>query len=250
MIRLQTVEKPAQLTDELVAELTQKYKDDGTGVWKQKYIVEALLKMSADKCCFCETKLQEESKYMEVEHFHPKSLYPDEVISWDNLLPICKRCNDKKSNHDTKKELIIHPVRDDPKEHLELRNYRFYGSPPLGKLTIEVVDLNDRQRLTDIRYKLGTAINETLSDLVQLTHDYVNAPSTRRKNKIIGTLKNIMLEGTREFEFSATAATVLLTNPDYLEIKRLFKTFDDDDNKLWTQDFVNLEKEVEYCALI
>jgi len=113
-----------------------------------------------------------------------------------------------------------------------------------------VVDLNDRQRLTDIRYKLGTAINETLSDLVQLTHDYVNAPSTRRKNKIIGTLKNIMLEGTREFEFSATAATVLLTNPDYLEIKRLFKTFDDDDNKLWTQDFVNLEKEVEYCALI
>ena len=33
---------------------------------------------------------------MEVEHFHPKSLYPNEVISWENLLPICKRCNSSK----------------------------------------------------------------------------------------------------------------------------------------------------------
>ncbi len=54
-----------------------------------------------------------------------------------------------------------------------------------------------------------------------------------------------MLEGTREYEYSATVATVLLTNPDYAEIKQLFK-----DHQLWNDEFIELEKQVRYCALI
>lgn len=245
MIRLQTVEKPAQLTDELVAELTKKYKDDDSDVWKQTYIIEALSKMSANKCCFCETKLGEESKYMEVEHFHPKSLYPDEVVSWKNLLPICKRCNGKKKAHDTEDESIIHPVVDNPKEHLALKNYRFEGLTPLGKTTKDVVYLNDSSRLVNARFKIGEGLNDELSSLIESVNAYIEKPITRRKNKIEGTLRRLMLEGTKESEFSATAATILLENLDYTDIKQLFIT-----HNLWTQDFVDLEKEVEYCALI
>ncbi|MDD5216360.1 MAG: HNH endonuclease domain-containing protein, partial [Methylococcales bacterium] len=247
MIQLQAVEKPAQLTDELVAELTQKYKDDGTDVWKQKYIVDALLKMSADKCCFCETKLQEESKYMEVEHFHPKSLYPDEVMSWENLLPICKRCNGKKSNHDTVKEPIIHPVRDNPKKHLRLKNYRFYGLTDRGQriVSYQVLALNDSLRLVKKRFEIGEKIIEALIELLDMTNDYCNTPTNYKRNKIIGKLENIMTEGTREYEYSATAATVLLTNPDYAEIKQVFIA-----HNLWNDEFIELEEQVNYCALI
>jgi uncharacterized protein (TIGR02646 family) len=116
MIKLQAVAKPLQLTNEKVKQLTAEYKQSEKAVWKKTYITQTLLLMSFDKCCFCETKLNEESKYLEVEHFHPKSLYPDEVVSWTNLLPICKRCNGKKWNHDTKLEPIIHPVKDNPKK--------------------------------------------------------------------------------------------------------------------------------------
>jgi uncharacterized protein (TIGR02646 family) len=245
MIKLQAIAKPVELTDDVIAQLTAEYKATENSVWKKPYITSALLKMSFDKCCFCETNVNEESKYMEVEHFHPKSLYPDEVVLWNNLLPICKRCNSKKLNHDTKKEPIIHPVRDNLKEHLKLKDYRFSGLTELGKCTKDVIDLNDRQRLVYVRYEVGTKIGEELDKLIDSTQDYINEPSTRRRNKIVGTLKNIMREGTKEYPYSATVATVILTNTSYAEIKQLFIA-----SNLWNDEFIQLEKQVSYCALI
>jgi uncharacterized protein (TIGR02646 family) len=245
MIKLQAIAQPVELTDDVITQLTKEYKATEKSVWKQSYITEALLKMSFGKCCFCETSINEESKYMEVEHFHPKSLYPDEVLLWNNLLPICKRCNVKKLNHDTKKEPIIHPVRDNPKEHLKLKDYRFYKKTELGKCTIAVTDLNDRQRLVNVRFKIGNRIGEELDRLIDSTQDYVNEPSPRRRNKIVATLKNLMLEGTKEYPYSATAATVILTDINYEDIKQLFIV-----NNLWDYDFLQLEQQVSYCALI
>lgn len=246
MIQLQAVEKPKRLTDDVIAKLTQKYKDDKTNVWKKKYITKSLLTMSADKCCFCETKLQEESKYMEVEHFHPKKLYPDEVMSWDNLLPICKRCNVNKLDHDTVTDLIIHPVKNNPKEHLKLLDGGILrGITQLGKRTVAVVKLNKDQKLDVIRDDISKALGFKLVDLLDFTKIHCETPSDYMKDKIIGNLKRILQEGTKESEFSATAATVILTNPDYTEIKKLFIT-----HKLWNDEFIKLEEQVRYCALI
>ncbi len=243
MIKLSYPLQPVELTNEVIEELTFKAKEKP--VWKQPYIEKALLKMSFEKCCFCETKVNEESKYMEIEHFYPKSLYPNEVIAWENLLPICGRCNKQKSDHDTKQQPIIYPAKDNPKIHLELRNYRLYGLTQLGKETIEVVHLNDRQKLVNKRFEFGNKICEKLEILLELSHNYTNNTSIRTKNKIVGELKNIMLEGTKQYEYSATVATILLTNPNYAEIKKLFEKCN-----LWTDEFVNLEKEVKYCALL
>jgi uncharacterized protein (TIGR02646 family) len=245
MIQLRFVEKPTQLTDKLVKELTKEFNKTGKDVWKRKYITEALLKMSLDKCCFCETKLGEESKYMEVEHFHPKSIYPNEVVEWENLLPICKRCNGKKSDHDTKQEEIIHPVKNNPKEHLKLENYRLKGLTELGKRTIGVVNLNDRERLVTIRFKIGDKLIMQLELLLKSTKNYFNSPSIENKNDLIESLTNLMLEGTKKYEYSATAATIILNDDNYQEIKRLFISHD-----LWNDDFIELEKQVKFCALI
>ena len=248
MIKLQAIPKPVELTDDVVRELTEKFNTTQADVWKQRYIIEALLKISFDKCCFCETSINEESKYMEVEHFHPKSLYPDEVVLWENLLPICKRCNGKKSDHDTKLEPIIHPVIDNPKEHITLdRNYRLLSLTEMGKLTIsrKILYLNDSLRLVGIRFKIGEAIIEGLIDLLDMTENFCKNPSNDGKNKIVGKLEKIMLEGTKESEYSATAATVILTDPNYAEIKQLFIA-----NNLWSDEFSELEQQVNYCALI
>jgi hypothetical protein len=53
------------------------------------------------------------------------------------------------------------------------------------------------------------------------------------------------LEGTKEYEYSATAATIILTDSNYQEIKQLFES-----SNLWIPEFSELEKQVEFCALI
>ena len=245
MIKLQRPEKPKQLTDEKIEELTEEYKKTENAVWNKDYIKKPLLKMAFGKCCFCETNINEESKYMEVEHFHPKSLYSDEVVDWNNLLPICKRCNGTKNNHDTKLEPIINPVIDNPKEHLQLNYYRLYGITPLGKKTISVVALNNKQRLVDVRFEIGDKLIEQLGRLLKNTQGYLSNQTVENRNDIVEYLSNIMIEGTKEREYSATAATVILKDPNYQEIKQLFIN-----NQLWTTEFIELEKEMQYCALI
>lgn len=165
MISLKAIPKPTELTNKVVQELTARYKKEGSAVWRKKYITDALLEMSANKCCYCECKIMEASTYLEVEHFHPKSLYPDEVVAWKNLLPSCKRCNGKKGDHDTKKEPIIHPVRDNPKSHLTWKNYRLYSKTKLGDDTIGVIYLNDRNHLVTTRFDIGDKLMEALEGL-------------------------------------------------------------------------------------
>jgi uncharacterized protein (TIGR02646 family) len=246
MISLPAIPKPTELTKEVARELTARYKQEGSAVWKQKYITEALSKMSAHKCGYCECNIMEESKYLEVEHFHPKKLYPDEVVVWENLLPSCKRCNVKKGDHDTKAEPIIHPVRDHPKSHLILKSYRLYPKTKLGKETIDVISLNDRNRLVKKRFEIGVKLCDELENLLELTIDYDNRTSfsTKIRNKIVGQLINLMTEGTCQNEFSATAATIILNEESYSKIKQLFEK-----NHLWNAELIELEKEVEFCAL-
>ncbi|KHD09760.1 hypothetical protein PN36_30905 [Candidatus Thiomargarita nelsonii] len=246
MIRLQHLPKPTELTDEVEQELTARYKKDDTSVWKKPYIIKALLKMSTNKCCYCECNITTESNYLEVEHFHPKSLYPDKVVVWENLLPSCKRCNGTKGDHDTQKEAIVHPVRDNPKSHLTLKAYRLYPKTDLGQMTINVVNLNDRTRLVKKRFKIGVELCDELENLLELITEYDNgtSTSTRRRNRIVETLRNLMKEGTRQSDFSATAATVILHEKSYSQIKQLLNN-----NNLWNNELNDLEKEVEFCAL-
>ena len=50
MIHIVRIEKPKELTDEVVKQKTELYKKDNTKtVWKEKYIQEALMAMSYHK---------------------------------------------------------------------------------------------------------------------------------------------------------------------------------------------------------
>lgn len=244
MIRLPTIPSPAELTDEVVQKLTSSYKTTGTEVWQQPYIRKALLEMSAGKCCYCETKLGEESKYLEVEHFHPKKYYPDEVVTWENLLPVCKRCNAHKSSHDTKREPIIHPVQDEPKTHLRLTNYFLKANTPLGKTTIEVVCLNDIDRLVTPRFRLGSQIIRELEELLDMVTNCDHYPAVKQRNQVVGKLTVLLSLGTRVAKYSATAATIILGEDSYHQTKQLLLK-----NNWWNEELTQLEKEVECCAL-
>jgi uncharacterized protein (TIGR02646 family) len=113
--------------------------------YRDEKIKEPLLKSSHEKCAFCEC-IPGESGYPEVEHFKPKSLYPDEMFDWENLLPSCKRCNNNKHEHDTGREPLINPYDINPEEafyyediNIKAKNGKYYTE---AKRTIDVCGLN------------------------------------------------------------------------------------------------------------
>jgi hypothetical protein len=246
MIQLLARPAPVELTAEIVAELTQLFKKTGNSVWKQSYIERELMLLSNRKCCYCECKLGIEDKYMEVEHFLLKSVFPDEVVKWSNLLPSCRRCNGEKRIHNAQLLPIVHPVRDKPSVHLKLSAYRFYQKTAIGQTTISVLDLNDRERLTTVRATLGFKLIERLEHLEDLVQEYSSGSSisTRRKNIIINTFRQILIECTPSTEYSATAATVVLQETTYQTIKSIFQK-----QGFWNEEFEKLEQEALNCCL-
>lgn len=245
MIKLDRTPKPVELTTELQIALTDEFKLTGKSVWNLEFIKKGLLSFSNDKCCYCEANINEESKYLEVEHFHHKSKYIDEVLEWDNLLPSCKKCNGTKSNHDTIVEPIIDPSKIVPKNHLKYWCFRIKGSDDLGKLTVSVLNLNDQDRLVKKRYEIGNAIHAKLEELNELTDDYVNGIqiNTKRKNRIINGIKDLMREGLPTSEYSATSATVILTCIEYDNLKsKLFAL------NFWDMELSQLEIELNKNA--
>ena len=246
MIKLNPVPQPAALTPALVAQLTQEFINTGKTVWKGNGIEEALLTMSDGKCCYCECRIDEESKYLEVEHFHHKNKYKQQVLLWSNLLPSCKRCNGTKNDHDVLVEPIINPSVDNPQEHLSFRAYRIHPKTDLGDKTIEVINLNHRQRLVKPRFDIGDKLIDKLNNLLTLSIDYDNGRSTsnRRKNIIINTLETLLEEAIPSSEYAATTATILLHEDSYQQTKAIFIK-----HNLWAPTFQELEDLAKSCAL-
>jgi uncharacterized protein (TIGR02646 family) len=230
MIKLTAQPRPTQLTDEKVAQLTSEYKTTGKNVWNKPFIKDALLKMSHSKCSYCECRLDEKSNYMEVEHFYPKNLYPDEVVNWANLLPACKRCNGYKSDFDTQKQPIIHAVWDTPSEHFYFDTYRLHEKTPSGKRTIEQLQLNERKSVVIPRFNLGNQLLQSLHDLLDEIHSGADKTSKFKRK-----LHDLLFQGCDTEEYAALCATVILQSEDYKALKAVFQ-----EKMWWTSEFDDL----------
>lgn len=225
MVKLTRTSAPEELDLPLIALLTDRYKQTQESVWDLDFLKAALLAISDGKCCYCECKIDEESKYLEVEHYKPKSKYEDLVVVWDNLLPSCKRCNGKKGKFDTGIYPFINPTIDDPRVHLQLKVYRFYSrdTSQFGKNAIDILDLNDRDRLVVKRFEIGNKICEALSNIDDEVSEYMpmvdGLAKVRKRNKIVRMIHNLLLEAQPSSEYSATAATIIISNEHYQHIK-------------------------------
>jgi len=247
MIKLCLPDIPALLTSDVQKELTENFMREGSDVWNKPFIREAVANISYGKCCYSECMLNEESKYLEIDHFYPKKYFPEKVVEWGNLLPTCKKCNTTKGEHNPDIEPIINPCIDNPQEHLYIENFRFYGKTDKGKTTIDVVALNDRKHFVDKRYKIGIKIIENLEDIKQSielnTTELKN--NIRFKNRYLQRIKNLLNEGTKENEYAATISTVILQNDDFNQLVLILKQ-----NLLWDNEFDDLINALKYCALI
>jgi uncharacterized protein (TIGR02646 family) len=242
MIKIERSLKPIELTQELENALIEEFKKNKEAtVWRKKFIVDNLLKMSNEKCCYCEEKLNDKNP-MHVEHYHYKDKYPDEVVKWENLLPSCGRCNVNKGTHDTKENPIINPTINDPREYFYFVGYR-YKSKNRNKLaldTIGVLGLNDTHTTIKLRFIICNAIVDKLADIDELLYDYIKGTniSTRRKNRIVNGIKNVLQCAQPTEEYSAIIATTVINDDNYKHVKDELVNLN-----LWDSELENLEKE-------
>jgi uncharacterized protein (TIGR02646 family) len=223
MIKLQRPPRPAYLTDIKSAELLERFISEGSVVWRHADITEPLLSSSYHKCAYCECSVSEESKYMEIDHFAHKSMYPEKVVAWDNLVPSCKRCNISKGVHNTIKFPIINPYCDDPKQHLSLKLYRFKGKTDLGSNSVSALDLNNSERLVSKRFAIGEAAHANIEVAQDRLQTYLNYPHPRSKNKLLSIVESILIECQPTAIYSAVTASVVFSNSEFSNILNQIK---------------------------
>lgn len=241
MIKLIRPKKPIELTEDKEIALIEKYKKTKQSVWREDYIVKLLLEMSHNKCSYCETILGTQAREMQVDHFHCKKIYPDEVVSWTNLLPSCSQCNSNKSIIDTNQEPIINPCEDNPKDYLYLKHYMIKSKDNTigskGRNTVDKLELNHRDRLVNSRIKIADEMCSKLDTIYEKTIALNSRADGKlyNKTKIINTLRDILKMAQPDAEYSAFIATIILTDEDYIEIRDILLK-----QNLWIEELEKL----------
>jgi len=97
---------------------------------------------SIESCCYCE-----DSFARDIDHFRPKTLYPNDTFVWENYLLACPTCNGNKKDKfaifdgEGRKQDVTHPRNQPKTEQMDgqavLSNPRFEN--PLDFLRIELL---------------------------------------------------------------------------------------------------------------
>ena len=115
------------------------------------------------KCAFCESCMAHVSS-PQVEHYRPKSKYPDAAFDWENWLLSCGRCNDRKWAHFPDCDgvpCLIDPASEEPESHIEFVGYVPVPKTRRGAETIQLIGL-DRSPLEEERSRWLNQINGLL----------------------------------------------------------------------------------------
>lgn len=175
------------------SKIPSKLKEKLTAFYKHPEIKKNLFTSSNEKCAFCESK-PAESGNIEVEHFAPKSVYPEKTFEWENLLPACRKCNESKDTHDTIIDPIINPYIDDPSDYIQydyleinaIRDTPFFEKTDL---TIRVCDLN-ATRLILARSNILILITGYINQLKTIIHEIETSTSEVKRRNRIKNLRN------------------------------------------------------------
>lgn len=198
--------------------------------YRHQDIKTPLFDSSMQKCAFCETK-PGESGNIEVEHFAPKSKYPDRAFDWNNFLPSCRKCNGAKDDHDTLSEPIINPYDTDPEDVFYYKDIRIAAKENLYKaiaeLTIETCELNS-VRLMKPRADTLVSLHSFSKSLEIAIKDYNDASTTRikrnKKRKIMEAVEVIESLAAPSEKLSGFCRDYLQNCEPFQTAKRIIET--------------------------
>lgn len=149
------------------------------------------------------------------------------------------RCNRTK-NRKTKN--IINPFEMDPKEHLGLHCKRAYhlvhmNNSQIGKDTIEVLDLNDIERLKTARLTMVESILERLDS------EYEKIMDGEISNRNVNAIDRQLCCIEEYTAYAAVVASSILSSDEYVGIKETLQK-----NDLWSRRFQMIEEQLKELA--
>ncbi|QYJ99440.1 hypothetical protein K0J45_09700 [Shewanella alkalitolerans] len=197
--------------------------------YRNEHVRCALIKSSYGKCAFCEC-IPSEGGNVEVEHFKPKSIYPELTFEWNNFLPSCRKCNGSKDSHDTGIEPIINPYDIDPKdvfyfEDIEIKAVESSLKESADK-TIEVCGLNTvrlwkprAEILVSLRI-FSRAIDEALEEIKNADTERKKANRIKKLREAVETIETLTYPGEK---YSSFCRDFLEKSQVYHNAKRLLE---------------------------
>lgn len=114
---------------------------------------------AANRCEYCRLR-QEHAPFipLQIEHVIPRKHGGSD--DHDNLALACIRCNLGKSSNLTGRDLVsgeivvlFNPRTDSWEDHFEFQTGRIVGITPVGKVTAQVLNMNEEERI-ELRLRL------------------------------------------------------------------------------------------------
>ena len=132
--------------------VTKTEKENAADRYQHPEIKAALKAMFHSKCAYCESYIEHVSD-SHIEHYRPKSKFPDLTFDWENLLLSCGKCNSTKYKGDRFPETsaggpYINPCTDLPGDHFQFvydvkaKLASVYGKTERGETTETGLGLN------------------------------------------------------------------------------------------------------------
>lgn len=239
MIKLVRPIKPKQLDDETIRLLTQRFINNRKdSVWNQPYIKDTLLESSHGKCCYCECNCDKGN--LHIEHFHPKSLYPEEVVCWENLLLSCAKCNRAKGTLDTVNNRLVNPYDDDPKDYIGINAaYMLIGVDQngVGEFFINTIYKNGYVFKLALQYH--TIYTQFQMDLENLYNIYnvIDIDIDKNSDSLVSKLCNILEMVQSDKPYSGALSALVINNSNFIYLKNKIESSLSDD---LISDFYNL----------
>lgn len=236
------VEHEAEWTQELMNEIAKhgsyekipkKLKDKILSKYAHEDIKKALFDSSNEKCAFCESK-PAESGNIEIEHFAPKSIYPERTFQWNNFLPSCRKCNQHKKIHDTLLEPILNPYNHDPEDALIYDFLKIKAKKESllfdkAELTIKVCKLN-HGGLIEGRSKYLVILTGYIQELESKILEIETADTKRKRRNRLESLRDSLYYVQRltfpEGKYSGYCKFYLSSQEAYIKAVKLIKELD------------------------
>lgn len=208
--------------------IPDKEKTKLTSFYRNDAVRDGLVKSSLGKCAFCEC-IPSEGGNIEIEHFKPKSEYPEFTFEWDNFLPSCRKCNGSKGSHDTVAEPIINPYDIDPKNVFHFVDIEIKASntdiKQVAEKTIEVCGLNSL-RLWKPRAEILLSLRIFTKAIEEAIEELADADTDRKKeiriNKLREAIDTIEMLTDPSEKYSSFCSDFLARSESYLKAKNLF----------------------------
>ncbi|MBN3054485.1 HNH endonuclease family protein [Pectobacterium brasiliense] len=194
--------------------------------YRHQKIKDALFITSHHKCAFCECIPEYGGNFIQIEHFYPKSIYPELCFSWDNFLPSCNKCNLSKSNLDTNLTPIINPYDDEPSDHLYISLLKFkpLNDSVLGCNTVQELKLNSSRHINTRGRLLGEI--ENITEKIREKIEELNNATTKR---VTDNRRVELMDLVEELDFLMSPAhiysffckQIIMLEPEYALAKSL-----------------------------